>query len=150
MRTSATFTTVPSSSVMPEPSVAAAITARPAGVPVRTPPEDGPEDGAGEEGLVVTAYRSLARAAASHARGASAPPGSPRSLRSVLVHLPSASDIDAAAARLRGTITSSPLQRSSRLSSLTGLEVWLKREDLQEVRSYKGRGAYNLISQLPG
>jgi len=28
-------------------------------------------------------------------------------------------------------------------------EVWLKREDLQPVRSYKVRGAYNLIAQLP-
>jgi threonine dehydratase len=42
----------------------------------------------------------------------------------------------------------SPLQRNARLSARTGAQVWLKREDLQPVRSYKGRGAYNVISQL--
>jgi threonine dehydratase len=41
-----------------------------------------------------------------------------------------------------------PLHRSQRLSALTGADVWLKREDLQVVRSYKVRGAYNLISGL--
>lgn len=41
-----------------------------------------------------------------------------------------------------------PVQRNARLSTLTGSEVWLKREDLQPVRSYKLRGAYNLIAQL--
>src|SRR6202012_5509146 len=41
-----------------------------------------------------------------------------------------------------------PLQRNERLSELVGGEVWLKREDLQPVRSYKLRGAYNLIAQL--
>ncbi|SEC22439.1 L-threonine ammonia-lyase [Nocardioides exalbidus] len=59
-----------------------------------------------------------------------------------------ARDIDDAAARLAGVAGSTPLHRSPRLSALTGLDVWLKREDLQEVRSYKGRGAYNLIAQL--
>jgi threonine dehydratase len=43
----------------------------------------------------------------------------------------------------------SPLQRNARLSALTGGEVYLKREDLQSVRSYKLRGAYNFIAQLP-
>ncbi|MCU1602965.1 MAG: ilvA [Frankiales bacterium] len=42
----------------------------------------------------------------------------------------------------------SPVHRSDRLSARIGGEVWLKREDLQAVRSYKLRGAYNLISQL--
>lgn len=41
-----------------------------------------------------------------------------------------------------------PLQLNERLSAATGAYVWLKREDLQPVRSYKIRGAYNLISQL--
>ena len=40
------------------------------------------------------------------------------------------------------------MHRSDRLSERIGGEVWLKREDLQAVRSYKLRGAYNLISQL--
>ncbi|HWH28632.1 MAG TPA: threonine ammonia-lyase IlvA [Mycobacteriales bacterium] len=62
-----------------------------------------------------------------------------------------ADDVDAAAVRLRGIAALTPLHRSERLSSLTGADVWLKREDLQPVRSYKVRGAYNLLSQVdPG
>lgn len=60
----------------------------------------------------------------------------------------SAADIDAAAERLRDIVSCTPLERNSRLSDLSGADVWLKREDLQPVRSYKIRGAYNLISQL--
>ena len=42
----------------------------------------------------------------------------------------------------------SPLQYSDRLSEATGAQVYLKREDLQTVRSYTVRGAYNLLKQL--
>ena len=56
--------------------------------------------------------------------------------------------IPAATTRLTGITTLTPVQPSVRLSESTGCEVWLKREDLQPVRSYKLRGAYNLISQL--
>lgn len=42
----------------------------------------------------------------------------------------------------------SPLQLSERLSDTTGATVYLKREDLQPVRSYKLRGAHNLLMQL--
>ena len=59
-----------------------------------------------------------------------------------------AADVDLAAERLRAVIGPSPLQLSPRLSDAVGGEVWLKREDLQPVRSYKIRGAYNLIAQL--
>lgn len=57
-------------------------------------------------------------------------------------------DVDAASIRLAGVISETPLQYNERLSAATGAEVWLKREDLQPVRSYKIRGAYNLIAQL--
>lgn len=60
----------------------------------------------------------------------------------------SAADVDAAAQRLAGVITETPLQYDERLSTLTGAQVWLKREDLQPVRSYKIRGAYNFVAQL--
>jgi threonine dehydratase len=60
----------------------------------------------------------------------------------------SAADIDEAARRISGVISQSPLQHSDRLSQATGAEVYLKREDLQSVRSYKLRGAYNLLRQL--
>ena len=59
-----------------------------------------------------------------------------------------AADIDAAAERISGVVALSPLQLSDRLSSITGANVYLKREDLQAVRSYKLRGAYNLLMQL--
>ncbi len=60
----------------------------------------------------------------------------------------SAADVDAAAERLSGVVTATPLQLSERLSDATGATVYLKREDLQTVRSYKLRGAYNLLVQL--
>jgi threonine dehydratase len=56
--------------------------------------------------------------------------------------------VEEAVARLTGVVKRTPLLRNERLSELVGGEVWLKREDLQPVRSYKLRGAYNLIAQL--
>jgi threonine dehydratase len=61
-----------------------------------------------------------------------------------------AADIDSAAQRIAGVVTPTPLQLSDRLSAVTGATVYLKREDLQTVRSYKLRGAYNLLVQLSG
>jgi threonine dehydratase len=60
----------------------------------------------------------------------------------------SAADVDSAATRIAGVVTPTPLQLSDRLSATTGANVYLKREDLQTVRSYKLRGAYNLLVQL--
>jgi threonine dehydratase len=60
----------------------------------------------------------------------------------------SAADIDGAAKRIAGVVAPTPLQLSERLSAATGASVYLKREDLQSVRSYKLRGAYNLLVQL--
>jgi threonine dehydratase len=59
-----------------------------------------------------------------------------------------AADIDGAAKRIAPVVTPTPLQHSDRLSAITGAQVYLKREDLQVVRSYKLRGAYNLLVQL--
>lgn len=50
--------------------------------------------------------------------------------------------------RLRSVVTHTPLQRSHRLSEQYGAEIYLKREDLQAVRSYKIRGAYNKMAKL--
>lgn len=55
---------------------------------------------------------------------------------------------EAAAKRLQGTVVRTPLMYNSNLSRKYGCEVYLKREDLQVVRSYKIRGAYNMISGL--
>jgi threonine dehydratase len=60
----------------------------------------------------------------------------------------SAADIEGAVQRISGLVARSPLQLSERLSEATGARVFLKREDLQTVRSYKLRGAYNLLMQL--
>jgi threonine dehydratase len=60
----------------------------------------------------------------------------------------SGADIDSAAQRIAPVVTPTPLQLSDRLSGITGAQVYLKREDLQVVRSYKLRGAYNLLVQL--
>jgi threonine dehydratase len=60
----------------------------------------------------------------------------------------SAADVESAAKRIAGVVTPTPLQFSDRLSATTGANVYLKREDLQIVRSYKLRGAYNLLVQL--
>ena len=57
--------------------------------------------------------------------------------------------VDRAYANLGTVVTRTPLELCLRHSSAAGARVWLKREDLQIVRSYKVRGAYNLISSLP-
>lgn len=50
--------------------------------------------------------------------------------------------------RLKGVVEETPLQYNARLSEKYGARIFLKREDLQVVRSYKLRGAYNCISKL--
>jgi threonine dehydratase len=62
--------------------------------------------------------------------------------------LPTADDVETAATLLAPVVPPTPLQRSARLSAATGLDVWLKREDLTTVRSYKVRGAYTVIAGL--
>lgn len=62
--------------------------------------------------------------------------------------LVSVQTIDEASVRLNGVAKNTPLQVCKRLSSLFDANIYLKREDLQEVRSYKIRGAYNLIKSL--
>jgi threonine dehydratase len=59
-----------------------------------------------------------------------------------------AADVEQAAQRLADVVAPTPVERSPRLSDRVAGEVFLKREDLQVVRSYKVRGAYNLIRQL--
>lgn len=55
-----------------------------------------------------------------------------------------------ASARLEAIGVRTPLQRNERLSESLRADVFLKREDLQAVRSYKIRGAYNFIAGMPG
>ena len=50
--------------------------------------------------------------------------------------------------RLQSVVMRTPLQYHRRMSETFGAEIYFKREDLQVVRSYKIRGAYNLMSSL--
>src|SRR5690348_9021572 len=56
--------------------------------------------------------------------------------------------IDSAAINIAAVARVTPLEQSARLSEEFKATVYLKREDLQDVRSYKIRGAYNLMSLL--
>lgn len=58
-------------------------------------------------------------------------------------------DIEGAMQRLKSVVSHTPLQFNANLSRKYQCRVYLKREDLQIVRSYKLRGAYNMMSQLP-
>jgi threonine dehydratase len=60
----------------------------------------------------------------------------------------SLSDISNAHRVLQEVIVPTPLQHNRALSAKFGCNVYLKREDLQIIRSFKIRGAYNLISSL--
>ena len=57
-------------------------------------------------------------------------------------------DIEGAAIRLKPVVKHTPLLYNANLSRKYQCRVYLKREDLQIVRSYKLRGAYNMMSQL--
>lgn len=50
--------------------------------------------------------------------------------------------------RIKGIAVHTPLMKNENLSEEFSTQVWLKREDLQPVRSYKLRGAYNKIVSL--
>lgn len=54
----------------------------------------------------------------------------------------------AATRALRELFPRTPLQKNEFLSRRYGAEIWLKREDLSPVRSYKLRGAYNAMRKV--
>lgn len=58
-------------------------------------------------------------------------------------------DFKGAAERLKNIVNRTPLQFNQNLSAKYKCNIFLKREDLQVVRSYKLRGAYNMMSSLP-
>jgi threonine dehydratase len=57
-------------------------------------------------------------------------------------------DIESAGERIKNVVLRTPLSLNVNLSRKFNCNVYLKREDLQIVRSYKIRGAYNMISSL--
>jgi threonine dehydratase len=63
--------------------------------------------------------------------------------------LPTAQDIDAAAARLKGVAVRTPLYNAPVLDERLGARVFLKLEIFQRTGSFKFRGAYNKVSSIP-
>lgn len=63
--------------------------------------------------------------------------------------LPSIDDVRAAAARLKGQSVRTPLLENKALNERVGGRVLLKAETLQRTGSFKFRGAFNCISQIP-
>lgn len=64
--------------------------------------------------------------------------------------LPAFAGIRKANENIRNTVNHTPLIKNKNLSETWQAGIWLKREDLQVVRSYKIRGAYNKICMLSG
>ena len=57
-------------------------------------------------------------------------------------------EIEKASQNLKGVAKNTPLELSQRLSKKFRANIFLKREDLQEIRSFKIRGAFNKIKNL--
>ncbi|MBL4664150.1 MAG: threonine ammonia-lyase IlvA [Flavobacteriaceae bacterium] len=66
----------------------------------------------------------------------------------ITAYFPSLKDVRQAALAIKNVVYKTPLAYSSRYSELLGCNVSFKREDLQAVRSYKIRGAYNKIASI--
>jgi threonine dehydratase len=69
-------------------------------------------------------------------------------LETKTTYFPSLKSIEAASHNLRDVASVTPLMVNIQYSKKIGCNVLFKREDLQSVRSYKIRGAYNKISSL--
>ena len=55
---------------------------------------------------------------------------------------------DQAEKAIRDVFPPTPLQRNEHLSAIYDADIWLKREDLSPVRSYKLRGAFNAMRKF--
>ena len=64
------------------------------------------------------------------------------------IYIPSLDDVKAASINLKGVASVTPLNKNFQYSKKFGANILFKREDLQVVRSYKIRGAYNKMSSL--
>ena len=65
-----------------------------------------------------------------------------------LTYFPTIEAVEAAAKNLEGVANVTPLIPNVQYSSVYDCNISFKREDLQVVRSYKIRGAYNKMSSL--
>lgn len=64
------------------------------------------------------------------------------------MYIPKIVNVEKARQIIRGVSVLTPLTESQRYSRLFGASIFFKREDVQSVRSYKIRGAFNKISSL--
>ena len=69
-------------------------------------------------------------------------------METTTTYFPTLKNVKAAATRLSDIAIVSPLAKNMRYSNHYGCNIMFKREDLQQVRSYKIRGAYNKMSTL--
>lgn len=65
-----------------------------------------------------------------------------------VLRFPTVGDVRKARENIKNAVYTTPLQENHRLSEKFGAKIFLKREDLQPVRSYKLRGAYHKIKSL--
>ncbi|CAI8419992.1 MAG: L-threonine dehydratase biosynthetic IlvA [Formosa sp. Hel3_A1_48] len=65
-----------------------------------------------------------------------------------ILYIPTVEAIESAAKKLQTVATITPLEKHQRFSEKYDCTMLFKREDLQRVRSYKIRGAYNKLSSL--
>ena len=71
-----------------------------------------------------------------------------RYMQTEQIYFPSLENIKAASKNLKGVAIETPLSKNFNLSKELESTILFKREDLQVVRSYKIRGAYNKMSSL--
>ncbi|OIQ23149.1 threonine ammonia-lyase [Lacinutrix sp. MedPE-SW] len=64
------------------------------------------------------------------------------------IYKPTLASVEAAAEKLKGVASVTPLMSNRNYSKQFDANILFKREDLQQVRSYKIRGAYNKMSSL--
>ncbi len=69
-------------------------------------------------------------------------------MQTATTYFPELAAVKEAAITLKDVAATTPLAKSTRLSKEFESQIFLKREDLQIVRSYKIRGAYNKIRSL--
>ena len=69
-------------------------------------------------------------------------------MKAQTIYRPTIDAVKRAAANFKDVVLTTPLTKNDRYSKEFHSSVFFKREDLQQVRSYKIRGAYNKISSL--
>jgi threonine dehydratase len=71
-------------------------------------------------------------------------------MQTTITYFPNLKDVKTASDKLKEVVSLTPLSKNERYSNQFSCHVFFKREDLQQVRSYKIRGAYNKMSSLSG